>query len=118
MIYKEGDQFVAHALEWDIPAYAKTEEAAKNELEGLLDNQLGFAAFMGKLEMVLFPAPKEFFDRWEEAHSAWLRGETVADTPLSLDEKASIWVYSDEDLRKLRTARKRDFSKMENTAVA
>src|SRR6266508_4534355 len=44
LIYKRDDEFVAHALEMDIPASGATEEAAKKELENLVENQLSFAA--------------------------------------------------------------------------
>jgi hypothetical protein len=118
LIYKEGRQFVAHALELDILAYGKSEEEAQRELEALLDNQLSFAACKEKSEMVNFPAPKKFFERWEKANQAALRGERVSEKSLGLRGKPSILVYSDEDLHKLRAARKRDFPKMEKLAVA
>ena len=118
LIYKEGSKFVAHALEFDILAYANTEEAAKKELEGLLDNQVSFAACMEKTEMVHFPAPKEFFDRWEAANQARLRGEPVTEKSLDLSGKPLVFVYSEEELHKLRSVRKRDFSKTEKLAVA
>ncbi len=117
LIYKEGNQFVAHALELDIPAYGDTEEAAKKTLEGLLDNQLSFAACMERTEMVNFPAPKEFFDRWEKANQAQFRGERVSERSLGLRGKPCVLVYSSDDLAKLRTSRKRDFCKTENLAA-
>jgi len=118
LVYKDGRRFVAHALELDILAYGKSEEEAKKGLEGLIDNQLSFAACKEKSEMVHFPAPKEFFDRWEKANQAGLTGEAVSEKSFGLRGKPSILVYSDEDLHKLRAARKRDFSKMEKFAVA
>lgn len=118
LIYKEGDQFVAHALEVDILAYGRTEGAAKKKLEGLLDNQLSFAACIGKLEIVNFPAPKEFFKRWEKANQAQLRGERISERSLGLYGKPSVFVYSQEELNKLRTSRKRDFSKTPELVAA
>lgn len=117
LIYKEGNQFVAHALELDVPAYGSTEEAAKKTLESLLDNQLEFAACVGKPEMVAFPAPKDFFERWEKANRAQLRGELLSEKSLGLKGKASIFVYSNEDLVKLRTAKRRDFCKTDQLAA-
>ena len=117
LIYKEDDQFVAHALELDIPAYGATEEASKKALEGLLRNQLSFAACMENTEMVNFPAPKEFFDRWEKANQAQFTGERVSERSLGLRSKACVFVYSSDDLAKLRSARKRDFCKSENLAA-
>ncbi len=118
LIYKEDAQFVAHALELDIFAYGDTEGAAKKELEGLLNNQLSFAACVEKPEMVHFPAPKEFFDRWEDANQARLRGDLVSERSLDLHGKPSVLVYSDDELKKLRSAGKRAFSKLENLAIA
>jgi hypothetical protein len=117
LIYKEGNQFVAHALELDIPAYGATEEAAKKELENLVDNQLSFAASKGKREMVYFPAPKEFFHRWEKAHRAYLKGDTVSEKSLEFVTTA-VFAYTAEELQRLRTAGKRDFSKSENLTSA
>ena len=118
LIYKEADQFVAHALELDIPAYGASEEAAKKELENLVENQLSFAGYKGKQEMIYFPAPKEFFDRWEKANQAHLKGEKVSEKSLEFVTEAAVFVYTAEDLRRLRSAGKRDFSKVENLASA
>lgn len=118
LVYKEGSQYVAHALETDILAYGDDVEAAKKELEGLLENQVSFAACMGKPEMVGFPAPKEFFDRWEKANKARLRDEPVSEKSLRLSGRPFVFVYSKDELDKLRTAKKRDFSTSENLAVA
>jgi hypothetical protein len=118
LIYKEGDQFIAHALELDIPAYGATEEAAKKELENLVENQLSFAGCKENHEMVHFPAPNEFFDRWEKAHLAQLRGETVSEKSLEFVTEAAVFVYTAEEVRRLRSAGKRDFSKVENLASA
>lgn len=119
LLYKDGARFVAHALEFDILAYGSTEGAAKKELEGLLDNQLSFAACLEKPEVVHFPAPKEFFDRWETANQAQLTGERFSEKSLGLRGKPSVFVYSRADLDKLRTsARKRDFSKAVDLVAA
>lgn len=117
LIYKRDDEFVAHALEMDIPASGATEEAAKKELENLVENQLSFAASKGRQEMIYFPAPQEFFDRWEKAHRAYLKGEKVSEKSLEFIT-TTAFVYTAEDLRRLRAAGKRDFSKAENLAGA
>ena len=117
LIYKDGDQFVAHALELDIPAYGATEEAAKKELEALVENQLSFAASKGKQEIIYFLAPQEFFDRWETAHRAYLKEVTVSEKSLEFVTTAAF-AYTAEDLRRLCSAGKRDFSKADNLAGA
>ena len=111
LLYKENAQFVAHALELDILGYGNTEAEAKKELEGLLGNQLGFAACLGKPEIVGFPAPKEFFDRWEKANKAQLSSKRAPERSLGFKSKAAVFVYSRDNLNKLRTSRKRAFSK-------
>ena len=118
LIYKEGDKFVAHALELDVLADGATEKAAKKELENLLENQLSFASCVGKPEMVHFPAPQEYFDRWEKASHARLTGKPMSEKSQRLHGKPTVFVYSDEELEKLRHTRKRDFSKVENLAAA
>jgi hypothetical protein len=117
LIYKERDQFVAHALEMDIPAYGATEEAAKRELEDLVDNQLGFAASKGKQEMIYFPAPRKFFDRWEKANRAYLKGGKASEKSLEFVTTA-VFAYTAEELRRLCAAGKREFLKAENLASA
>ncbi len=117
LIYKQDDEFIAHALEMDIPAYGATEEAAKKELENLVENQLSFAASKGKQEMIYFPAPQEFFDRWEAAHRAYLKGEKVSEKSLEF-VTTTVFAYTAEDLRRLCAAGKRDFSKVESLASA
>jgi hypothetical protein len=109
LVYRENGQFVAHALELDILGYGTTESAAKKELEGLLENQLSFAAGMGKPEIVNFPAPKEFFNRWEKANQAQLRGKRISERSIALHGKPSLFVYSRDDLNKLRHSRRREF---------
>jgi hypothetical protein len=118
LIYKEDDHFVAHALDFDIPAYGDTEERAMNELQTLVGNQLSFAACKEKTEMIQFPAPQEFFDRWEKAHQALLKGEPVSERSLRVNGKAVVFVYADEDVQRLLSAKKRDFSRVTNLAGA
>ena len=117
LIYKDRDQFVAHALELDIPAYAPTEEAAKKELENLVENQLSFAASKGKQEMIYFPASREFFDRWENAHRAYLKGEKVSEKSLEF-VTTTVFAFTAEELNRLRAAGTRDFSKADDLAGA
>ena len=118
LIYKEDDQYVAHALEFDILGYGGTELAAKKELVGLLDNQLSFAACKGAPESVYFPAPKEFFERWEKANLAKIKGAKPSDDSRLIHGKSTVIVYSDDMLKKLRVSRKGDFSKTEDLAAA
>jgi len=115
LIYRESSKFVAHALDLDILGYGDTENAAKKDLEGLVNNQLSFAACMGSPESVNFAAPKEFFERWEKAHQAQLQGIRGSEKSTGFNTKATVFVYTSEDLKKLQSqARKRDFEKSDH----
>jgi hypothetical protein len=111
LIYKEDDQFVAHALELDILGYGDSEDEAKKELKDLVASQLSFASCVGKPDIVTFPAPKEFFARWEKANQAQLSAGRVSERSLAMRGKASVFVYAKDDLTKLRASGKRAFSK-------
>jgi hypothetical protein len=68
--------------------------------------------------MLHFPAPKEFFDRWEKAHRAYQKGEKISEKSLEFVTRTTFLGYSAEELRSLRSAGKREFSKVENLASA
>lgn len=118
LIYKEGGKFVAHALDLDLLGYGNTENSAKKELERLVANQLSFSAIKEKPEMVNFPAPKEFFRRWEKASRAQLSGELTAEKPCKLSTKATVIGFAVQELKKLRHQSKRTFAKTGKLAIA
>jgi len=68
LLYKEGGQFVAHALEMDLLGYGRTRNAAVKELRGLVKAQISFARNMDDDSLLLFPAEREYFERWDAAH--------------------------------------------------
>ena len=70
LIYKEDGKFCAHALELDLLEYGKTEERAISELLEMIKSQISFARFKNDDSLLPFPAPKEFYERWEAAHAA------------------------------------------------
>ena len=91
LIYKEGKQFVAHALDYDLLGYGETEEDARRELKQLVENQLSFAAAPKKKpEMINFPAPKEFFKRWERVNQAQRGGKKTRNKSTGLATKAAV----------------------------
>ena len=119
LIYKDGNQFVAHALDYDLLGYGDTEEEARRELEKVVENQLSFAAATKeKPEMINFPAPKEFFKRWERANQAQRSGKKTRTTPTGLATKATVIGFSLSELKKLRNHRRAAFSKMGKLAFA
>ena len=90
LLYKEGKSYVAHALELDLLGYGDTEAQARKELEDALECQMSFATQKSQPEMLNHPAPKEFFDRWEKAHGAALRGLLAKDKPAKMAVKAAF----------------------------
>ncbi len=60
---KEDGLFVAHCLEFDIVAVAKTEEQAKEDLKDLVTAQIAYAFANDNLDNLFRPAPKSV---WEE----------------------------------------------------
>lgn len=67
LIYKEDDSIVAHALELDLLGYGKSIEEAKTNLKKAIDEQIRFCSHVDQPAMAHFPAPQEYFDRWEKA---------------------------------------------------
>ncbi len=119
LIYKEGNQFVAHALDYDLLGYGNTEADARRELEQLVENQVSFAAAeKEKPEMINFPAPKEFFKRWERINQAQRSGRKTRNKSAGLATKATVIGFTVSELKKLRNQSKGAFSKSEKLAFA
>ena len=74
LITRDDNQHVAHALEMDLVAYGDTEKEAVEEVARLLRNQISFAIQKGEDHLIDFRAPQEFFDEWEKAQTAFLKG--------------------------------------------
>jgi hypothetical protein len=79
LIYQEDGEFCAHALEMDLLAYGKDFKTAILELTESIYQQISFAKFKNDDALLLFPAEKCFFDRWEAAHAAALKHEVFPD---------------------------------------
>lgn len=100
LIYRDGEAFVAHALEMDILAYGDTEKSARDELVSLICNQISFATSKNDPDMIYFPAPQDLMDRWEKAHQEQLKGIVQADIPAKLKCKAVVMPISKEEIRR------------------
>ena len=107
LIYPEGGEFVAHALEMDLLGYGRTEKKAMNELTEMIQAQIQFARQKGNDSAILFPAPQDFFQRWEAAHSASLKQQVLGDKSGTLSVKAVIISFSKEELLKLLSSARR-----------
>lgn len=62
IIYREGEEFIAHCLQLDIVAQAKTAEQAKRDLLDLIHVQIETAIENDNLKNLYFPAPKRYWD--------------------------------------------------------
>lgn len=99
LLYKEDGEFVAHALEMDLLGYGASEKAATEDLESLVVCQLIFAHQKADDSLLLFPAPKEFFNRWEAARVAALKKEVMGDKSIKLEAKAIVISIPGEKLK-------------------
>ncbi|SRR6266481_3912444 len=99
LFYREGKDFVAHALELDLVAYGRNEKAAAQELEEMMMAQMSYASQLNEPELVYHPAPKEFFDRWESAHMAAFGGKKSKDRTAKIAAKAVVVTFEEGDIR-------------------
>jgi hypothetical protein len=104
LICQEDREVCAHALEMDLLGYGRTEEAAIEDLCNLIDCQLTFARAKNDDSLLLFPAEKPFFKRWEAAHAAALRNEVLQDKPVAITVKA-VCIALDDRLSNLSKKR-------------
>jgi hypothetical protein len=104
LIYREDDQIYAHALELDLLGCGKTERGALSRLHEAIRAQITFARHQNDDSLLPFPAPKEFFDRWEVAHAAALKKEIFKEKCAEISIKA-VCISVDADLLKPSTAR-------------
>jgi hypothetical protein len=101
LIFRDGAEYIAHALEFDLVASGKSESESKKRLIETITAHLSFIFAKGMWDNALKDAPQEFFERWEVAHKKemlQLIGEMVK-RPVSnkrLKEKAESF-----DLKRL-----------------
>ena len=88
LIYQEDGVFCAHALELDLLGHGKTENDAITGLLEAIQCQVSFARSKNDDSLLPFPAPQEFYKRWESAHSAALRNQVFPEKSKLLDIKA------------------------------
>lgn len=84
LIYKEDGEFVAHALEMDLLGHGATQKGAIAALKDMIMCQITFAHQKKDAGLLSFPAPKEFFDRWEKARASALKNEVIEDRSLAV----------------------------------
>ncbi|MEA1963687.1 MAG: hypothetical protein U9O41_00930 [Candidatus Aerophobetes bacterium] len=64
--YKEGDHFIAHCLEFDLVSEGTSPEKAKDNLADLIFSYLQFAMEKNIAQFAYHPAPKVYWDKFEE----------------------------------------------------
>jgi hypothetical protein len=74
LLWEEGGEVYAHALEVDLVGSGPTEQAALDDLLQALDTQVSFATLHGDENAIPHPAPDEDFARWEQLHRESLPG--------------------------------------------
>ena len=103
LLSRDGDDFVAHALEMDLVAYGKTENKAMEELRNLIRNQVAFSIEKGEDHLMAFSAPKRYFERWEKAHADALRGIIRPGKRAEPHVKAVSISFSPQKFNKIRS---------------
>jgi hypothetical protein len=96
LLYEDGGEWCAHALELDLVGYGKTIKRAMSQLSDLISAQISFARFKNDDSLLPFPAPKELFERWETAHAATLKREILKETSAKMSIQAVCIDISDE----------------------
>ena len=68
LIKKEGNLFLAHCLELDLVAAAKTFSRVKKEMRDIIETQVDYAFSNDNLDHLYKPAPSEV---WREFYACW-----------------------------------------------
>ncbi|HEX7190556.1 MAG TPA: hypothetical protein VF381_03185 [Thermoanaerobaculia bacterium] len=75
IVFREDSTWTALALEMDVRGYGPTQQAALDDVLGMLQAQITFAVQMGHPESVWRPAEETYWRMWEKAR----RNQFVAD---------------------------------------
>ncbi len=71
---REGDEWIAVALETDLRGYGATVDEAVEEVTDLVSTQLSFARFKGQPELIWKPAEPVYWRLFEDAVREQLQG--------------------------------------------
>ena len=83
LMEKDGEYFIAHCLDLDIVAQGKTSKEAKEELVELINDQIDFAVSNNLGELIVHPAPKEYWIRYWNIKSESLKKSLLQNPPSS-----------------------------------
>ncbi|MBI5212878.1 MAG: hypothetical protein HY957_05835 [Nitrospirae bacterium] len=73
VVYKEGEEWIAHCLQMDIVATGKSAKAVEDDMIALIKAQVRFAIDNGNMENVFKPAPSEIWSMIGHAKRCALR---------------------------------------------
>jgi hypothetical protein len=87
LICKEENEYIAHAIEFDIVAYGDTPEKAERELFDLVRMQITFAIQKNSIDNLFKPAPPEVLQKYIKAKQeclkvALFKVEEIKDLPI------------------------------------
>ena len=116
LVYKEDGRYFARSLEMDLVGNGASEVEALHQLQSLIENHISFALFKNDESLILFPAEREYFDRWEKAQQAQLRNGLFPDAAVKMHGKAVFIKITKEELDKLRKSHR--FDPMPESALA
>jgi hypothetical protein len=107
IVYQEDGVFHARCLEMDLLGVGPTEKEALSELTRLIEAQISFAVFKKDDGLLLFPAEKEYFERWEKANRAKLHHELfpdkkTSDLAIQMNGRSVVISFDKSDLDKLK----------------
>ena len=86
LLEKDGRHFTAHCLDLDIVAQGKTETEAKINIIELINDQIEFAVDNDLEELIVHPAPIEYWKKFHKIKSAELRKSLAQNPPMSKRE--------------------------------
>jgi len=113
LIYQEGGEWCAHALELDLLGCGKSEREAKKNLLEAIGTQLSFSRFENNEGLLPSKAPQQYFDRWEKAQEAQIKNKFTSDTSAGLKFRAVMVSIS----KKLARRSKVRFERAENACA-
>ncbi len=121
IVYMEDGLFHAHCLEMDLVAVGDSEKASLKELQEMIESHISFAVFKGDDDLLLFPAEKIYFDRWEKANQLKIQSKLFPnvkseDKAININGKAVIIHIEDHDLAKMKQPQR--FSPLKEMAFA
>lgn len=81
LLEKEDNHYIAHCLDLDIVSQGATEEEAKDSLTQLITEQIKFAVENNSEELLVHPAPAEYWRRFYIQKANSLRKLLLSNPP-------------------------------------